>query len=85
MAVNTREPYEEARARLQAHFGQPPSTIFARAQFTRIQQKPGMTVSQYVALLRELASKCDFPVAQLEERVRDQFVAWCISEKIRER
>ena len=44
-----------------------------------------MTVSQYVASLRELASKCEFPAAQLEERVRDQFVAWCVSDKIRER
>jgi hypothetical protein len=59
--------------------------IFARAQFTRFQQKLGMTVSPYVASLRELASKCEFPAAQLEELVRDQFVAWCISDKIRER
>lgn len=85
LAVDTREPYNAAVARLQSHFGQPASTIFARAQFTRYQQRQGVTVSQYVATLRELASKCDFPAAQLEERVRDQFVAWCASDKIRER
>jgi hypothetical protein len=51
LAVNTREPYEDARARLQAHFGQPPSTIFARAQFTRFQQKPGMSVLYIVQLV----------------------------------
>ena len=38
-----------------------------------------------MALLREMASRCGFPGDQLGDRVRDQFVAWCACDKIRER
>ena len=80
-----RESYDAAVARLRKHFGQPVSAIFARAKFTRCQQRPGQSVTQYVAALREMAAKCDFSAAQLDERVRDQFVAWCMNDRIRER
>jgi hypothetical protein len=32
-----------------------------------------------------MAAKCDFAAEQLDERVRDQFVAWTCSDRIRER
>jgi hypothetical protein len=32
-----------------------------------------------------MAAKCDFAAKQLDERVRDQFVAWTCSDRIRER
>ena len=32
-----------------------------------------------------MASKCEFAADQLDERVRDQFVAWSTSDRIRER
>jgi hypothetical protein len=32
-----------------------------------------------------MAAKCEFTAAQLNERIRDQFVAWCSSPKVRER
>lgn len=80
-----RESYDAAVVRLRKHFGQPASAIFARAQFTRCQQRPGQSVTQYVAALREMAAKCDFSATQLDERVRDQFVAWCVNDRIRER
>lgn len=35
--------------------------------------------------LREMASRCEFPGDQLGDRVRDQVVAWCAYDKIRER
>ena len=82
---NPREPYAEAVARLEAHFGNPTSTIFARAQFSRCQQRQGESINHYVATLREMAAKCGFPAEQLNERVRDQFVAWCANDKVRER
>jgi len=61
------------------------STIFTGAQFTRRQQRPGESVSQYIAALHEIAAKCEFLAAQLNERVRDQCVAWYTSDRIRER
>ena len=67
------------------HFGSPSSVIFNRAQFTRYLQRPGDTVVQFLSTLRELARKCEFPPAQLDERVRDQFAAGCTNERIRER
>ena len=82
---NAREPYADAVARLRGHFDQPASIIFSRAQFSRRQQHPGESVTQYVASLREMASRCGFPGDQLGDRVRDQFVAWCACDKIRER
>ena len=80
-----RESYENAVEKLSSHFAHPASAIFSRAQFTRRQQRPGESVTSYVAVLRELAAKCDFPADQLNERVRDQFAAWCCVDRIRER
>jgi transposase InsO family protein len=85
LTSNPRESYEDAIAKLASHFGPPASAIFSRAQFTRRQQQPGESVAAYVAALRELAAKCEFPAAQLNERVRDQFAAWCCVDRIRER
>jgi hypothetical protein len=85
LTTNPREAYDDAVARLATHFGQPASTIFNRAQFTRRQQRSGESVTQYIAALREMASKCEFAAAQLDERVRDQFVAWACCDRIRER
>ena len=85
LASNPRESYADAIARLDAHFGQPASTIFNRAQFTRRQQRSGESVTQYIAALREMASKCEFAAEQIDERVRDQFVAWASCDRIRER
>lgn len=85
LASNPRESYADAVTRLDAHFGQPASTIFNRAQFTRRLQRSGESVTQYIAALREMASKCEFTADQLDERVRDQFVAWSNCDRIRER
>ena len=85
LADDTYEPYGEAVDRLRRHFDQTGSRIFARAQFSRCLQRRGESVGDYIANLREMAAKCGFPAAQLNERVRDQFVAWCACDKIRER
>jgi RNase H-like domain found in reverse transcriptase/Reverse transcriptase (RNA-dependent DNA polymerase)/Integrase zinc binding domain/Integrase core domain len=85
LATDPREPYADAVNRLNGHFGQSTSTFFNRAEFTRCQQRPGQSVTEYVAQLREIAARCEFPAEQLGERVRDQFVAWCSNDKIRER
>ena len=85
LATDPREAYAAAVARLEGHFGQPASTIFNRAQFSRRQQRAGESVMQYIAALREMALKCEFAADQLDERVRDQFVAWACCDRIRER
>jgi hypothetical protein len=85
LTADTKEGYDVAVGRLAAHFGQPPGAIFARAQFSRCQQRTGETVVQFVAQLREMAGRCEFPADQFSDRVRDQFVAWVYSDKIRER
>jgi len=42
-------------------------------------------MAQFLSSLRVLARKCEFPAAQFNERVRDQFVAGCTNDRIRER
>ena len=69
LATDPREAYAAAVARLESHFGQPASTIFNRAQFSCRQQRAGESMMQYIAALREMASKCDFAADQLDERV----------------
>jgi len=64
-----RESYDDAVQHISDHFGRKCSTIFTCAQFTRRQQHPGESVSQYIAALREIAAKCEFTAAQLNERV----------------
>jgi len=59
LATDSREAYAAAVARLAAHFGQPDSAIFNRAQFTRRQQRPGESITQYVAALKETAARCE--------------------------
>jgi hypothetical protein len=84
LAVNVREPCAEAVNRLRMHFDRPASFVFARAQFTRYQQRPGESVALFVATLRELAAKCNFPADQLDSRVKDHCIAWCHNDRIRE-
>ena len=85
LATDAREAYDAAVDRLRLHFDRPASHVFARAQFTRCQQRPGESVTVFVATLREMASRCAFPADQVNERVKDQFVAWCASDRIREK
>lgn len=85
LVTDRRESYDEAKRHLAAHFDQRASTFYERAQFTRRQQEPGETIAQFVSALREMAVRCDFSAAELDNRVRDQFVAWVASNEIRKR
>jgi hypothetical protein len=58
--------------------------VFARAQFTRYQQRPGESVSLFVSTSSELAAECNFPADQIDSRVNDQFIACCHNDRIRE-
>jgi transposase InsO family protein len=80
-----REPYDQLVQHLTTHFDRRPSLIFERAVFTRRVQSGAETVAQFVTELREKAAKCGFAAAQVDERVRDQMVAWLYEPKMRER
>jgi hypothetical protein len=80
-----KESYDEAVKHLESHFERKSSQIFQRALFSRRVQTAGETVSQYVASLRELAAKCSFSSTSMDERVRDQLVAWLYDKRMRER
>ena len=85
LVADVKENYEDAVVHLESHFDRKRSQIFQQALFTRRMQAAGGTVSQYIASLRELAAKCSFEATQLDECVRDQFVACLLDPKIRER
>jgi len=85
LVVDRREGYEAAKTHVSEHFDQRAGTFYQRAQCTRRQQDSGETIAQFVSTLREMAAKCDFSAAELDNRVRDQFVAWVASSEIRKR
>ena len=85
LAKETGETYQVVVERMERHFGRTASVILNRALFTRSLQRPGESIVQYLSTLREMARKSDFQEAQFEERVRDQFAAGCLNERIRER
>ena len=85
LAATPDEPYARVVERMEGHFGRPAGVIFNRAHFLRNLQRPSDSIVQYISTLKELARRCDFPDAQLDERVRDQFAAGCSSDRIRER
>ncbi len=85
LAVAPDEPYARVVERMEGHFGRPAGVIFNRAQFSRNLQRSSDSIVQYISTLKELAHKCDFADAQLDERVRDQFAAGCSNDRIRER
>ena len=85
LAAAPDELYARVVERMEGHFGRPAGVIFNRAQFSRNLQRPSDSIVQYISTLKELARRCDFQDAQLDERVRDQFAAGCSNDRIRER
>ncbi|KAJ1192178.1 hypothetical protein NDU88_001490 [Pleurodeles waltl] len=47
------------------------------------EQRPGETIEEYITALRKLASTCKFG-ATVDERIRDQFMLRCLSDKVRQ-
>jgi hypothetical protein len=58
---------------LQEHFKPPPKALAERYKFTTRKQRSGETAAVFLAELRKLAITCKF-VANLSERLRDQFI-----------
>ncbi|KAJ1178271.1 hypothetical protein NDU88_003518 [Pleurodeles waltl] len=58
-------------------------TILERYHFGMREQKPGESIEEYLTALRKLAATCKFGMT-MEERIRDQFMLKCSSDKVRQ-
>lgn len=76
--------YDDAVKHLKEHFAAPQSALLRRVMFWRRHQRPGESVSQYVADLRGLASLCKFKALQ-DEMIRDQLILHTNCNKIRDK
>ncbi|KAL5249516.1 hypothetical protein ACHWQZ_G018395 [Mnemiopsis leidyi] len=65
---------ESIEKTLVAHLAPKPTILSERHTFYLLKQKSGEDTGHYVTKLREQAIKCKFEEAQLNERIRDQFV-----------
>ena len=79
--------YEEVVTMLKNHYEPPPLVIAERYRFHLRSQEVGETISEYVAELRRLATKCKFEDTTdfLEESLRDRFVIGLRVESTRKR
>ncbi|KAJ1173146.1 hypothetical protein NDU88_004987 [Pleurodeles waltl] len=75
--------YEICARQLNLHYLPKISTIMERYHFGLREQGKEESVEEYITALRKLASSCKFG-ALVEERIRDQFVLRCCSDKVRE-
>ncbi|KAJ1179503.1 hypothetical protein NDU88_004737 [Pleurodeles waltl] len=75
--------FEMCLRKLDLHFLPKISTILEGFHFGMREQRPGENIEQYVTALRKLASTCKFG-STIEERIRDQFMLKCSSDKIRQ-
>ena len=75
--------YTHAVELLKAHFAAPQSALLRRVIFRRRHQR-SVSVTQFVADLRGLASLCKFGVLQ-DEMIRDHLILHTNCDKIRER
>lgn len=66
------KPFNQILAVLKEHLAPQPSEIVRRNAFYRRNQGPEESVALFIAELRRLAQKCNFP--NLEEMLRDRLV-----------
>lgn len=67
--------YSRIVDRLQAHLKPQRSALVARYEFDNRQRNAGESVSDYVAVLKHLASECQFSDDMRQERLRDRIVS----------
>src|SRR5258705_8468174 len=75
--------YDDVVQRMGAHFSPAPSFIVQRCRFHRRLQQPGESISDYLTHLRKLSEHCQF--ADLNDRLRDQFVAGISDDNLQRR
>ncbi|XP_064469269.1 uncharacterized protein K02A2.6-like [Ornithodoros turicata] len=75
--------FSQILATLKEHFAPQPSEIVCRNAFYRRNQGAGESVALFIAELRRLAQKCNFP--NLEEMLRDRLVCGLVDENLQNR
>ncbi|KAJ1151171.1 hypothetical protein NDU88_003958 [Pleurodeles waltl] len=75
--------FEICLKKLDLHFLPKISTILERYHFCMMEQRPGENVEEYITALRKLAATCTFG-STIDERIRDQFMLRCASDKVRQ-
>ncbi|KAG0439915.1 hypothetical protein HPB47_016465 [Ixodes persulcatus] len=73
--------YDQAVAVLTQHFASASNVAVESHRFCRHVRQPGESVLEYLAALRELATRCSF--AALEDSLRDQFLEGIGSQHLR--
>lgn len=81
---DTGDTFASAVAALERHFTPKVNVVAERHVFRQRKQAPHETITQYVAALRELASKCGFN-DNTDEMIRDQLIEHLNNPSIRER
>ena len=77
--------FEQIVERVRNHFDPKPSPIIKRYEFNTRKQKEGETVAEYVAALRKLAEYCEYPVAILNDLLRDRLVCGIYDKRVQQR
>ena len=72
----------EITAKLREHYEPKPSLIAERCQFHKRNQNTRESIATYIAELRRLAARCNFPHDYLDDTLRDRFVCGLRNEKI---
>ena len=72
------------RRRLECHFAPRANVCAERYRFGSRAQQTGETVLQWVSVLRQLASTCEYG-ASTDEFIRDQVIEKTLSPKLRQR
>lgn len=81
---DTGDSFDSAVAALEKHYTPKVNVVVERHAFRQRRQAPHETIAQYVAVLRDLASKCGFD-DRANEMIRDQLVKHVANPNIRER
>ena len=76
--------YDDIVSVLQSHFSPAPIVIAERFRFHKRNQQEGESVSQYVAVIKQLAEHCDFGT-HLLDALRDRLVCGLNTEAIQKR
>ena len=77
--------FEEIVDRVRNHFNPKPSPIIKRFEFNTRKQREGETVAEYVAARRKIAEYCEYPVAILNDLLRDRLVCGVYDKRLQQR
>ena len=77
--------FEQIIERVRDHFNPKPSQIIKRYEFNTRKQKEGESVAEYVAALRKIAEHCEYPVAILNDLLRDRLVCGISDKRVQQR